>query len=80
MKKIVALIVAIIIVSSNVFATSTSIKNQLKDLNSQQKDAKNELNQNQADQKDVLKQIDKLDQNINTTETQIEKLNCQNLD
>ena len=72
MKKIVALIVAIIIVSSNVFATSTSIKNQLKDLNSQQKDAKNELNQNQADQKDVLKQIDKLDQNINTTETQIE--------
>lgn len=72
MKKIVALIVAIIIVSSNVFATSTSIKNQLKDLNSQQKDAKNELNQNRADQKDVLKQIDKLDQNINTTETQIE--------
>ena len=72
MKKIVALIVAIMIVSSNVFATSTSIKNQLKDLNSQQKDAKNELNQNQADQKDVLKQIDKLDQNINTTETQIE--------
>lgn len=72
MKKIVALIVAIIIVSSNVFATSTSIKNQLKDLDSQEKDAKNELNQNQAEQKDVLKQIDKLDQNINTTETQIE--------
>ncbi len=72
MKKIVALTVAIIIISSNVFATSTSIKNQLKDLDSQEKEAKNELSQNQAEQKDVLKQIDKLDQNINTTETQIE--------
>ena len=72
MKKIIALTVAIIIISSNVFATSTSIKNQLKDLDSQEKEAKNELSQNQAEQKDVLKQIDKLDQNINTTETQIE--------
>lgn len=71
MKKIVALIIAVIILSTPVFATSSSIKNQLNNANSQIKDAQSELKENKAEQKDVLKQIDKLDQNINTTEGQI---------
>lgn len=72
MKKFIALIIALVIISSTVFATSSSIKNQLDNANSNLKDAQNELKENKAEQKDVLKQIDSLDQNINSTETQIE--------
>lgn len=72
MKKIIALSIALIILTTPVFATSTSIKNQLNNVNSELKDVQNELKENKAEQKDVLKQIDTLDQNINSTETQIE--------
>lgn len=72
MKKIIAFIMALIILTTPVFATSTSIKNQLNNATSQIKDAQNDLKENKNEQKDVLKQIDTLDQNINTTETQIE--------
>lgn len=77
MKKIIALIIALIMVSSTVLATSSSIKNQLNNANSDIKKAENELKENQAEQKDVLNQIDKLDQNIGSTETQIENTEAQ---
>ncbi len=72
MKKIIAFTIALVMLSSTVLATSTSIKNQLNNANSEIKGAKDELKKNQTEQKDVLKQIDTLDQNINTTETKIE--------
>lgn len=72
MKKIIALTLALIILATPVFATSTSLKNQLNNANSNLKDAQSELKENKTEQKDVLKQIDTLDKNINTTENQIE--------
>lgn len=72
MKKIIALTIALIILATPVFATSTSIKNQLNNANSQLKDVQSELKENKNEQKDVLKQIDTLDQNISTTENKIE--------
>lgn len=71
MKKIIALLMALIIIGTQVLATSSSIKNQLNNANSDIKDAQNDLKENKAEQKDVLNQIDTLDQNINTTESQI---------
>lgn len=72
MKKIIALTIALIIIATPVFATSTSLKNQLNNANSNLKDAQSELKENKNEQKDVLKQIDTLDKNINNTENQIE--------
>lgn len=72
MKKIIALTLALIILTTPVFATSSSIKNQLNNANSEIKDAQNDLKENKAEQKDVLNQIDTLDQNINRTESKIE--------
>lgn len=72
MKKIIAFVTALMILTTPVLATSSSIQNQLNNANSEIKDAENDLKENQAEQKDVLKQIDTLDQNINTTEAQIE--------
>lgn len=71
MKKIIIFITALMILTTPVFATSTSLKNELNNANSQIKDAQKDLKNNQSEQKDVLKQIDTLDQNINSTETQI---------
>lgn len=72
MKKLIAFTVALTILTSTALATTTSIKNQLNNANSEIKEAENDLKENQAEQKDVLNQIDKLDQSINSTETQIE--------
>lgn len=71
MKKFIAFIFALSIISSTVLASSTTIKNQLNNTTTQIKDAQKDLKENEAEQNDVLKQIDTLDQNINSTETKI---------
>lgn len=72
MKKLIAFAIALSILTSTVLATSSSLKNQLSNVNSDVKDAQNELKENKAEQKDVLNQISVLDQNINSTENEIE--------
>lgn len=71
MKRFIAFVFALSIISSTVLASSTTVKNQLNNTTTQIKDAQKDLKENQAEQKDVLKQIDTLDQNINSTETKI---------
>lgn len=71
MKKKIAFLMALTIISSTVFASSTTIKNQLNNTTSQINSAEKELKENKSEQKDVLNQIDTLDQNINSTENKI---------
>ena len=71
MKRFIAFVFALSIISSTVLASSTTVKNQLNNTTTQIKDAQKDLKENKAEQKDVLKQIDTLDQNINSTETKI---------
>ena len=71
MKRFIAFVFALSIISSTVLAWSTTVKNQLNNTTTQIKDAQKDLKENKAEQKDVLKQIDTLDQNINSTETKI---------
>lgn len=71
MKRFIAFVFALSIISSTVLASSTTVKNQLNNTTTQIKDAQKDLEENKAEQKDVLKQIDTLDQNINSTETKI---------
>lgn len=71
MKKRFAFVLSLMIISSTVFASSTTIKNQLNNTTSQITSAEKDLKENKAEQKDVLNQIDTLDQNINSTENQI---------
>ena len=72
MKKIIAISLIFVILSSTVLATSSSIQNQLNSTKNQLDGKKNELKNNQSEQKTVLNEIATLDQNINTTESQIE--------
>ena len=72
MKKVVSLMLACIILCSNVIA-ATSKEQQLKDTNSSITKAQNEIKANEKEQKTVRGQINSLETSINTTEDEIDE-------
>ncbi len=72
MKKIVALVLALTMLSTTVFASSAStIKNNLSSTQTQIKNEQDKLNDVKNDKKLTLNDIDKLDKEIGNTETEI---------
>lgn len=69
MKRVWCLFLAVSILTSTVFATST--QNKLNQTKNEIKDIQSQINKNEKEQKNTLNQINNLDSSINDTERQI---------
>lgn len=72
MKKVWCFILAISILTSTAFATST--QNKLNQTKNELKDVQSQIKNNENKQKNTLKEINNLDSSINSTEQQIDGL------
>lgn len=72
MKRIWCLALALIMLTSSVFASST--QNKLNNTKNEIKDVQSQIKQNEAAQKDTLSEINSLDNSINSTERQINSI------